>query len=83
LSIWGDSEEEKKRLKGTNVKKKLTSTAITLYASVSDNAPGNDERRYRVLGLSADRADNGDTGLVSDLDRWRATRSGLTMPSTA
>lgn len=53
---------------------------------MSDNAPGNDERRYRLLGLSAaaDRGYRGDTGLIriSDLDRCRA-RSGLRMPSIA
>ena len=78
-------------------KKKLTSTAITLYASVSDNAPGNESRRLRIRGLSAtvataasDGRDDGeryraDTGLIliiSDLDRWRV-RSGLRMPSIA
>ena len=34
-------------------KKKLTSTAITLYTSVSDNVPGNDKRLHCVLAPSA------------------------------
>ena len=68
-------------------KKKLTSTAITLYTSVSDNVPGNDKRLHYVLAPSAaavGREDRekygGDTGLIiSDLDRCRA-RSGSGMP---
>lgn len=68
----GTQKKEKKE-------KELTSTVITLYASVIDNAPGNESRRYRVLGLSV--TNRGDTGLIiSDLDRW-SERSGLMIPS--
>jgi len=65
----------------------LRSASITLYASVSDSAPGNDERR--IQELSADRGERkrldgvaGDPRLLSDRDRWRG-RSGLVMPSIA
>lgn len=58
----------------------FTSLAIRLYASVSDDdTPGNDERRRRVVGFSANR---GDPGLLRDRDRCRG-RSGLVMPSIA
>ena len=68
-------------VKNRRKKKKLTSTAITLYASVSDNAPGNESRLPRILGLSAPPpppiAVVGDGRGTDDIERHRGDEAAL------